>query len=165
MTFTLLALLSLGLASGGSMDLAPLDEAVGVEPFDSPVEDEDAVNERTLEIARGLRCPVCQGMSVADSTTEAAMAMKSRISDLVRDGYSDEQIIDYFVARYDTWILLAPPRESNPLVYIGPGVLGLLGLLGVAFAVRATTRSRPPVDPKPAADDAYTQRVLKELDD
>ena len=159
-------LLALTLAFGADeeMDLTVLDEAVGVAPFDEPVTDEVLVEQRTMAIAAGLRCPVCQGMSVADSTTDAAMAMKARIADLVRDGYTDEQIVDYFIARYDTWILLAPPREGNPLVYVGPAVAGLLGLGFVLFIVRGRTpRMGPP--PEATGGDPYTERVLRELDE
>ena len=42
--------------------------AADATPGCDPVVDEEAVHEQTLEIARGLRCPVCQGMSVADSS-------------------------------------------------------------------------------------------------
>ncbi|HJN76381.1 MAG TPA: cytochrome c-type biogenesis protein CcmH [Myxococcota bacterium] len=156
--------LCLALASAEDVPnaLVPIREAVGVEPFGESVMDESIVEERTMAIAAGLRCPVCQGMSVADSTTEAAMSMKARIADLVREGYTDEQIVDYFVARYDTWILLAPPKDDNPLVYVGPAVVGALGLVFILVALR---RRSAKATPPPASTDPYTERVLKELDE
>ncbi|MCB9766517.1 MAG: cytochrome c-type biogenesis protein CcmH, partial [Alphaproteobacteria bacterium] len=67
---------------------------------------------RTLTLAHGLRCPVCQGMSVADSSSEAAVNMKNRIRELVTAGYTDDQIEDYFIDRYGTWVLLEPPDDG-----------------------------------------------------
>jgi len=157
--------LLLSLAFAEDMDLSVLDQAVGVEPFDAPETDEAIIAERTQAIADGLRCPVCQGMSVGASATDAAVAMKARIEELVRAGYTDDQIVDYFAERYGTWILLAPPKEDNALVWLGPAAVAGLGLAGViGFAVVAGRRR----EEAPAPDvpqDAYTERVLKELDE
>ena len=52
------------------------------------------VEQRTYALGKILRCPVCQGLSVADSQSDAAVAMKNRIQELVALGYADEQIVD-----------------------------------------------------------------------
>jgi cytochrome c-type biogenesis protein CcmH len=116
-----------------------------------------------MALAHRLRCPVCQGLSVADSTSEAALGMKARITELVRLGYTDEQITDYFVDRYGEWILLAP---KEPLLWAIPatGVLGALAALTWWLSSRRAPAS-PPVQPPPPAptDDPYRRRILREL--
>ena len=68
-------------------------ESVGIgEP---PVLSEPTAEEteqRTFALSKKLRCPVCQGLSVADSRSDAAVAMKNRIQELVEMGYSDDQM-------------------------------------------------------------------------
>lgn len=146
---------------------------VEVVPLYGPVSGAE-LESRTMELAKGLRCPVCQGMSVADSSAEAAVNMKSRIEDLVRQGYSDEQVVDYFVDRYGTWIMLEPEAEGvNWLIFIGPVVLLLVGAGAAWWTVRRGPTEAPAAPgQEPAAreeeedpDDEYERRVLAELED
>ena len=62
----------------------------GLPPGPPPATDQ--VDPLTHQIARTLRCPVCQGLSVADSTSEAAVMFQRRIEELVAAGYTEEQI-------------------------------------------------------------------------
>ena len=104
------------------------------------------VEKITHDIASGLRCPVCQGLSVADSPSHTAVAMKDRVRFLVEQGYSPEQIDAYFVSRYGEWVLLAPPaRGLTWLLWLGP--FALLGA-GALWAIGAVARR----EPAPAAD-------------
>lgn len=144
-------------------DLAAMDVAVGQEPWGPPVSGVEA-EERTDALASGLRCPVCQGMSVEASTTDAAMAMKGRIQELVEQGYTDDQITDYFIARYGVWILLEPPKEgSNWMLYTIPGVIVVMGLVLVIAMQRG--RDEPTAESRLEPTDDYTKRVLAELDE
>jgi len=139
-----------------------LDDAPGL-----PVPtDESAISSRSLELARGLRCPVCQGLSAADSQAESAIAMRDRAEELVRAGYSDDQVRDYFVDRYGEWVLLEPPRRGRHLlVWLAP--VAALGL--GALVVGSRLRSAGAVEDAPLVPevegDAYAQRILDELED
>ena len=85
----------------------PSDVEMGVALEEAPLFDPPSAEEvetRTYELGKILRCPVCQGLSVADSQSDAAVAMKNRIKELVAMGYSDDQIIDYFIGRYGEFI-------------------------------------------------------------
>jgi cytochrome c-type biogenesis protein CcmH len=136
-----------------------IERGIGAPPFGDPPASEEAVMERTMALAHRLRCPVCQGLSVADSTSEAALGMKARIRELVELGYTDEQIGDYFVDRYSTWILLAPP---NPLLWALPVAAVLAAVGGLAWWF-ASGRSTPSAAPPPPSDDPYRERILREL--
>jgi cytochrome c-type biogenesis protein CcmH/NrfF len=117
-----------------------------------------------------LRCPVCQGLSVADSTSAAAVQMQMRIRELVAAGYSEEQIRAYFIERYGEWIVLDPEVKGlNLLIWIGPGLLAGLGL---AWAASLTVKWRKEEDDVPLPSDVglvpkdrYEQRLLAELED
>jgi cytochrome c-type biogenesis protein CcmH len=143
-------------------------EIPGMPP--GPVPPDAEVQPRAHAIADHMRCPVCQGMSVADSTSEAAVMFQRRITELVRLGYSDEQIVDYFVDRYGEWILLAPPaRGLNWMIWLGPGLAGGVGLAW-ALATAVKWRKEPDDVPLPsdvghAPKDPYEARLLQELDE
>lgn len=138
------------------------DPGMGVEPLNAPPSPAQ-VEELTQEIADGLRCPVCQGISVGASSSDAAVAMKNRIEELVAQGYSRGQIEDYFVDRYGTWLLLEPEVEGvNWLIWAGPFVLLISGLLIWVF--RARDEEEPAPDDERPVMDEYAQRILDELE-
>ena len=162
-------LLTLAVARAQDFDLegpaatpAEIEQGIGAPPFGEPPATEAAVMARTMALAHRLRCPVCQGLSVADSTSEAALGMKARIKELVHLGYTDEQITDYFVDRYGEWVLLAP---NEPLLWAVPavGVLLALGALTWWLSSRRSPASPPPPVTTEATDDPYRRRILREL--
>lgn len=144
---------------------------------------EEAEN-RTFELSKKLRCPVCQGLSVADSRSDAAVAMKNRIQELVEMGYSDEQIVNYFIGRYGEWALLKPKYEHR-FVWVAPIVLTVLGLGFVGWRISRnqgrTNRSHSMHELQSDTDfdekepdknaktdmtkQAYREQVLRELDE
>jgi cytochrome c-type biogenesis protein CcmH len=110
--------------------------------FASDRSDTGPLREKVERVASGLRCPVCQNLSVWDSPSPVAHGMRLRIRELARDGASDAEIEAYFVDRYGEWVLLSPPREGIGLaVWLAPGVLLLAGF-AVAGAVVARWRRR-----------------------
>lgn len=92
---------------------------------------------RTKEVGGLLRCPVCQGLSVADSPSEMAVSMRHQVRDLLAAGYDQEQILQYFERSYGEFVRLRPPlRGVNWIVWLAPA-LGLLGgALVVGWALR-----------------------------
>lgn len=105
---------------------------------------------RAQQVGALLRCPVCQGLAVADSPTGMAQNMRAQVRDLVAAGFDQEQVLSYFERSYGESVRLAPAlRGVNWLVWLGP-VAGLLA--GVAIVARALRRPRsgPAVDPRVA---------------
>ena len=105
--------------------------------------------ERAEALSRELRCPDCQGLSVAESPTRSAQAIRAQIGDLVAEGASDDAVRAHFVARYGEWILLGP---SQPLVWLLPfAVIAAAGIgLGAWLVARRAPATAPPV-PEPDA--------------
>ncbi|MCI0483281.1 MAG: cytochrome c-type biogenesis protein CcmH, partial [candidate division NC10 bacterium] len=80
-----------------------------------------SLEEDVRQIAAELRCPVCQGLSVADSPSRMADQMRDLIRERLEAGESPEAVKAYFVERYGEWILLAPRREGfNLFLWILP---------------------------------------------
>ncbi|MEZ4240267.1 MAG: cytochrome c-type biogenesis protein CcmH [Myxococcota bacterium] len=135
----------------------------GIPPGPPPPPEQ--VQQIAYEIGLQLRCPVCQGLSVADSTSNAAVQMQNMIRKLVAAGYDEPQIKEFFVQRYGEWILLAP---RSGLLWLVPG----LGLgLGLGRAGYAMMKYRREPDPAAIAEgsraprDRYEQRLLEQLED
>ena len=72
----------------------------------------DPIQARVQRLARQLTCPVCQGQSVAESTSVVAARMREEIRQLVEQGRSDDEIVQHFVDEYGPWIAGQPPRRG-----------------------------------------------------
>jgi cytochrome c-type biogenesis protein CcmH len=120
---------------------APADPRIVVGPPRGEPLSGKALDTRTEEVAALLRCPVCQGLSVADSPSDMALKMKVQVKDMLAAGYEQEQILAYFEHSYGEFVLLRPPlRGVNWLVWLAP----LLGLVGGAVVVRWMLRRISP---------------------
>ncbi|WP_422768739.1 cytochrome c-type biogenesis protein CcmH [Plantactinospora sp. WMMC1484] len=93
-------------------------------------------------LAAGLRCPACQGESVADSRSPIAAAMREVIAGQLREGRSPDEIRGYLVDRYGTEVLAAPAARGWGLLLWTAPALALTGL--VVPAGYARLRSRRP---------------------
>jgi cytochrome c-type biogenesis protein CcmH len=123
---------------------------------------EPTADERIDRITTELRCPVCQGLSVKDSTSDTARQMRDLVAQRVREGRTDAEIEAEFRAAYGDWIFLSPPTASwSGLVWLAPlAVLGA-GLLLVTVRLRRTDLPTPdqPTAPQIAA---LRERVARE---
>lgn len=149
-------------AEAPAAGLASSPEALGLAepPALAPPAAADAQAEAE-RIAKGLRCPVCQGLSVADSNADAARAMFARIHELVQLGYSQEQIDAYFVDRYGAWVQLAPPAEGlHWLLWVAPAVLVVVGaaIIGLRGRGGPPVAEAPPAAPPLPTDEADARR-------
>jgi cytochrome c-type biogenesis protein CcmH len=120
-----------------------------------------ALDARTEEVSALLRCPVCQGLSVADSPATMATNMKARVRELLAEGYDEEQVLAYFERSYGEFVRLEPPRRGiNWLVWLAPPA-ALLG--GLVLVRRTMRRAAPPAaatDGVPARDTLPADPVL-----
>lgn len=110
---------------------------------------------RCLRLYEELKCPVCKTQSLAASTSFLAEEMKNQIRDFVREGRSDREIIDYYVARYGDWILMRPPaRGFSLLAWLVP----IVGVLGAVVFVMVVLRrwARTDASAQSVADGART---------
>lgn len=93
----------------------------------------DVERERYRSLIEELRCPKCQNQNIADSDAPIAMDLRREIYRMLGEGQSDEQIVDYLVARYGDFVRYKPPLDERTLLlWYGPA-----GLLAVGFSVLA----------------------------
>jgi len=112
--------------------LLPLQAATEVLEFDSP-EQEHLYKGLTEE----LRCTVCQNQNIADSHADLAADLRRKTYKLVREGKSEQEILDYMSQRYGNFVLYNPPKTGGSLLlWIGPFVMLLFGIFLVVKVVR-----------------------------
>ncbi|MDV7210600.1 cytochrome c-type biogenesis protein [Azotobacter beijerinckii] len=124
----------------------------------------DAERERYRSLIEELRCPKCQNQNIADSDAPIAMDLRREIYRMLGEGQSDEQIVDYLVARYGDFVRYKPPLDARTLLlWYGPA-----GLLAVGFGVLAVIlvrRRRSIADPASnALSPAERERLATLLD-
>jgi cytochrome c-type biogenesis protein CcmH len=118
--------------------------------------------ERIDQITAELRCPVCQGLSVKDSTSETARQMRDLVAQRVREGKTNEEIQAEFRAAYGDWIFLSPPVTSwSGLVWLVPVAVLAAGLVVVTGRLRKTPVPSP-IEPSPTQVAALRERVARE---
>ncbi len=93
-----------------------------------PISDDPALEARLKAMSQELRCLVCQNSTLADSDAPLAEDLRKEIRTQMRTGKSDQEIIDYLVARYGDFVRYRPPVNSNTaLLWFGPFILLLVG--------------------------------------
>lgn len=110
-------------------------------PFDS---DTDA--ERFAQLAEDLRCPKCQNQNLADSDAPVAADLRDKVYQLLQEGKSDDEVVNYLVARYGDFVRYKPPfRLDTLLLWLSPVILLLLGGLLIRSLVSQQKRVSIPL--------------------
>lgn len=120
-----------------------------------------SLDERTRAVAAQLRCPICHGESVADSTTDIARSIRTLIRKRLSAGESPDAIKHYLASRYGSSIVLVPPTSGiGSIAWFAPLLLHLGGLgLLAALVVHWRSRGRQPSAESPE----YQERIRSEL--
>ena len=131
----------------------------------TPVPSDDDVN----AVARQLFCPVCENTPLDVCPTQACAQWRELIRTKLAQGWTADQIKQYFAAQYGARVLAEPPQQGlNWLVYVIPPVLMLIG---VYILYRALQSMRKPpaladlnaAEPTAHDSDEYLRRVEEEL--
>lgn len=97
-----------------------------------------ALEQRARTISAELRCLVCQNQSIDDSDAPLAGDLRRLVRERLEAKDSDQQVLDYVVARYGEFVLLKPPFELSTLLLWLTPVLVLIG--GLALVLRAAKK-------------------------
>ncbi len=80
------------------------------------------------KITKNLRCIICQGQSVYDSDSEFAISIKTLVDKKLEEGFSENQIYDFFKEKYGDWILYDPELNKNTyILWLLPILIFLIG--------------------------------------
>jgi len=113
----------------------PVGTAVAVQP--NEVLKDAALEARARTLSKDIRCLVCQNQSIDDSNADLARDLRVLVRERLTQGDSDDQVLDYLVKRYGDYVLLKPPVKSSTYVlWFGPIVILILGLVGLFFFLR-----------------------------
>ena len=82
------------------------------------------------EISAELRCLVCQNQTIADSHAELAIDLKNQVREMVRQGKTRDDVVDYMVQRYGDFVRYRPPvKPTTYLLWVGPFLLLIGGFV------------------------------------
>lgn len=124
--------------------------------FSSPQQESDY-----HQLTQSLRCPQCQNNNIADSNATIAVDMRGKVFELLQEGKSKNDVVDYMVARYGNFVTYDPPMTASTLVlWIAPL---LLVLLGVVFLLRHKPKTQSAVKSQDVLTDEDNERLAELL--
>jgi len=95
------------------------------------------LDQRVRSVGAQLKCPICQGESVADSPSALSQQMRGVIRQQLQEGRSEQEVIAYFQARYGDQIVWSPPWQGfSLLAWLVPIGLLLGGAVLLFFILR-----------------------------
>jgi cytochrome c-type biogenesis protein CcmH len=118
----------------------------------APEAADPALEARMVRITSELRCLVCQNQTIADSNAALAVDLRREARELISQGKSDAEVVDYMTARYGDFVLYRPPlKATTMLLWFGPALLLAAGAAVLVVVLRR--RSRMSADAFDADDD------------
>lgn len=82
------------------------------------------------DLTKLLRCPKCQNQNISDSNAELAKDLRKKTYDLVIEGKSEQEVVDYMVARFGNFVRYDPPvTPATIFLWLGPLLFIIFGLL------------------------------------
>lgn len=119
-------------------------------------------------IAKQMFCPVCENTPLDVCPTQACAQWRELIRQKLAEGWSEQEIMDYFVEQYGARVLSAPPaRGFFWLAYLVPPAAILAGAFILLRTLHPWKKSGASVEPTlpqpPVVQDEYTRRLEEEL--
>ena len=121
-----------------------------------------ALEARARTLSQGLRCLVCRNESIDDSDAPLAHDLRVLLRDRLVAGDSDNQAVDYIVARYGEFVLLNPTTQGANLILWGAGPAALLAGAWLAFSVTRRRARAADVAALSPEDQARVKALLKD---
>jgi cytochrome c-type biogenesis protein CcmH len=135
--------------------LAPVF-AAPVATYDFASEEQEALFNK---LSNELRCLVCQNQAIADSNADLAKDLRDEIYGMLQQGKSEEEIVEFMVARYGDFVLYNPPlKPMTWLLWFGP-VFALLA--GFFFVVRIINRQKKTAAAEMSSEEIERLKTLR----
>ncbi|WP_114418725.1 cytochrome c-type biogenesis protein [Marinospirillum perlucidum] len=143
------------------LSLVPVSQAA-IELYDFSSEEQRA---RFHELGGILRCPKCQNQSIIDSDSASAGDMREELFQLLQQGYSDEEVLEYLKARFGEYIVYRPPvRDDTLVLWFLPPAMILVGLLVLVFLARSRKKQIAGQDRESLSERQLRLKQILELD-
>jgi len=124
--------------------------------------DSDQQRQRYQSFVDDLRCPKCQNQNLAGSDSPIASDLRRELHELLKNGMSDKEIVDFMVDRYGDYVLYSPRLQPNTwLLWFAPLALLLVGGLVIALIVRRRNASAPERTPLTKTEQDRLNALLK----
>lgn len=117
-----------------------------------------------LRVAKQLYCPVCPNTPLDVCETKACEDWRAQIRDQLSEGWTDQQVIDYFVAQFGERVLAEPQRKGfTSLIWFLPVLVVLVGL-GIVYEILRNWRKQKPVPVAAVSAPAIPEAILKKIE-
>ncbi|MCY4612643.1 MAG: cytochrome c-type biogenesis protein CcmH [Nitrospira sp.] len=128
------------------------------------VVDETEIDQKVREIAKTLRCTVCQTENIWESGAPLAQQMRAAVRERVMQGQSTEEIRAYFHSRYGDYIMMEPPKQGiNWLIWLAPFLLLFGGGALLWREIKGWVMKTPAPQTPPTLDETSRRRIEREL--
>lgn len=113
------------------------------------------------DLSNTLRCPKCQNNTIGDSNAALAQDLRHKVYEMTKQGKSEQEIVDYMIARYGNFVTYNPPLTvATSILWLGPLAVVVFGF---GFIVLRTRRSKASVTEQAENWDAQKEARLKQL--
>ena len=125
-----------------------------------------ALESRARDLSATIRCMKCQNQSIDDSDADLARDLRILLRERLEAGDSDQEVLDFLVARYGEFVLLKPRFSAANLLLWAAPVLGLLGgfLLALRYFRRREEKEETVSTELTAAEHEKLTKILGDRD-
>jgi cytochrome c-type biogenesis protein CcmH len=110
----------------------------------APASADPALEARVMRIATELRCLVCQNQTIADSHAELAVDLRRQVREMLQQGKSEKEVLEFMTARYGDFVLYRPPvKNTTLLLWYGPATMAVVGIVLLLVMLRRRSRMPP----------------------
>ncbi|WP_428449457.1 cytochrome c-type biogenesis protein [Photobacterium nomapromontoriensis] len=138
---------------------SPAMAAIDVYEFDSTDQ------EQTFqELTATLRCPKCQNNNIADSNATLAQDMRHKTYELLQQGKSKQDVVDYMIARYGNFVTYDPPVMASTLIlWLGPLLFIVIGFTVLVVRSRKSSAKAASNEELASDEQARLKALLSEM--
>ena len=127
-----------------------------------PLAEDEVVEQRLIKIAEEMRCLVCQNESLAGSRADLAEDLRREIRAQIRQGKSDQEVMEFMVTRYGDFVRYRPPvKPTTWLLWFGPFLL-LVAAVGLLVRVLRRRNRLSPETPLTAEQKQQAEALLRD---
>ena len=127
-----------------------------------PLAEDEVVEQRLIKIAEEMRCLVCQNESLAGSRADLAEDLRREIRVQIRQGKSDQEVMEFMVTRYGDFVRYRPPvKPTTWLLWFGPFLL-LVAAVGLLVRVLRRRNRLSPEAPLTTEQKQQAEALLRD---